>query len=111
MRFAVLRHHALQAELLGAFVRDRHADQPARVRSHEIDRFRCHFLCRHYEIAFVLTIRVVGHDHHAPFRDVAHHVINRIELKCLLRLCNHRNHTITSPAALSNSYSYSCSCS
>ena len=104
MRFAVLRHHSLQAELLGALVRDRHANQAASVRRHEIDRFRRHFFRCHDQIAFVLAIGIVGHDHHAPFGDVAHHIVNRIELKCLCGLCNHRNNTITSRAALSNSH-------
>ena len=86
MRFAVLRHHPLQTELLGALVRDRHANQTPAVRGHEIDRLRRDFFRRHDQIAFVLAIGIVGHDHHAPFGDIAHHIVNRIELKCLRRL-------------------------
>ena len=79
---AVLRHHSLQAELLSALVRDRHANQAAPVLRHEIDRFGRHLLRRHDQIAFVLAVGVVGHDDHAPFGDVAQHIVNCIELKC-----------------------------
>jgi len=75
------------------------------MRGHEVDRFRRHFFCRHHQIAFVLAVGVVGHDHNAAFGDIAHHIVNRIELKCLLCLRNHWNNTITSSAPLSNSYS------
>jgi hypothetical protein len=71
MLFSVLRHHALQAELVGALIRDGDTNQAPAMRRHEIDRFRRHFLGRHDQIAFVLAIGIIGHDHHAPFGDVA----------------------------------------
>ena len=89
LRFSISRHHALQTELLGALVRDRHTNQTAPVRRHEIDRFRRHFLRRHHQVALVLAIGVVGHDHNAPLGDVAHHIVNRVELKCLGRFRDH----------------------
>jgi hypothetical protein len=71
MFFSVLDHHALQPELVGPLVQDGDTNQAPAVRRHKIDRFRRHFFCRHDQIAFVLAIRIVGHDHHAPFSDVA----------------------------------------
>ncbi len=89
MFFSVLRHHALQAELVGALIGNGDANQAPAVRRHEIDRFRRHFFRRHDQIAFVLAIRIVGHDHHAPFGDVAKNIVNRVELKCFLRPGDH----------------------
>jgi hypothetical protein len=71
MFFPVLRHHTLQAELVGALIRNGDTNQAPAMRRHKIHRFRRHFFRRHDQIAFVLAIRVVGHDHHAPFRNVA----------------------------------------
>jgi hypothetical protein len=69
---------------------------------HEIDGFRCDLFRRHNQVAFVLAIGVVGHDYHAPLRNVAQHIVNGIELKCFCRFCNHRNNTITSRTGMSN---------
>ncbi len=82
----VLRHHPLQTELLRALVRDRHADQAAAVHGHEIDRLRRGFLRRHDEVALVLAIRIVGHDHEPALRDVLQDIVDGIELKSGRRL-------------------------
>ena len=108
MHFAILRYHPLQTELLRALVRNGRANQAAPMRGHEVDRFRRHFLGRHHQVAFILAVGVVGHDHNATLCDIAHHIIDRVELKCLFRLRNHRNNTITAPAARSNYYSCCC---
>jgi hypothetical protein len=89
MRLAILRDHALQAELLGPLIRDRHANQTASVRRHEIDRLWRDFLGRDDQIAFVLAIGIVRHDHDLSLGDVAYHIVNRIEIECLLRLRDH----------------------
>ena len=89
MLFPVLRHHALQAELVGALIGYWDANQAAAVCRHEINRFRRHFLGTHDEIAFVLAIGIVGDNDHAPFRNVAQNIVNRVELKCVLRPGNH----------------------
>ena len=62
IHLAVLRHHALQAELLGALVRDRRADQAAAVLGHEIDRLGRDLFRRHDQVALVFAIGIVGHD-------------------------------------------------
>ena len=59
------------AELVGALIRNWDANQTPAVRRHKIDRLGRDFFRGHDQIAFVLAIRIVGHDHHAPFRDVA----------------------------------------
>ena len=89
LRLAILRHHSLQTELLRPLVRNRHANQTATMRRHEIHRLRRHLLRRHHQIALVLAVRIIGHDHDASLGDVAHHIVNRVELKCLVRLCDH----------------------
>src|SRR5205823_8523004 len=55
-----------------------------------------------FRSAFVLAVGIVGHDDHAAFGDVAQHIVDCVELKCLWRFCNHRNHTITPGDARSN---------
>ena len=72
------------------------------MRRHEIDRIWGHFLSGHDQITFVFAIGIVGYDDQAALRDVAYHIVHRIELKCLRCLCNHRNSTFTGAAALGN---------
>ena len=116
MHFAILRHHSLQTELFRAFVRDRHTDQTAPVRCHEIDCLGRHLFRRDDEVALIFAVGVVGHDDDASARDIAHHIVNRIELKCLCRLRNHcRNNNLMvgrdSVEPTSNLYSCCCSSS
>ena len=54
--------HQPQAEPVEALAVHRHADQPAAVGSHEIDRLRGRELRRDRQIALVLAILVVGDD-------------------------------------------------
>ena len=89
IHFAVLRHHALQPELIRAFARDRHANQPAPVHRHEIDRLRRRLLRGHDQIAFIFAIGIVGHDHDFSARDVVQDVVNRVELKGFRCLDDH----------------------
>src|SRR5436189_5021898 len=105
MLLPVPRHHALQAELLSTFIGNRRANQAAPVRSHEVNRLRGYFFGGHYQVAFVLTIGIIRHNDDATLGDIAYHIVNSVKLKCLLRLGDHRNNTITSSAVLSNSYS------
>ena len=53
------------------------------MRRHEINRVRRRFFSSHDQIAFVFAIGIVGYDDHASLSDVAHDIVNRIELKCL----------------------------
>ena len=66
VRFAIFRHHPLQPKCSARSFEIGDANQSAAMRGHEIDRFRCRLLRRHHQIAFVLAIGIVGHDHHRP---------------------------------------------
>ena len=57
---------------------------------HEIDRFRRDLLGRDDQVALVLAIGVIRHDDHAALGDIADHIVNRVELKRLFRLDDHR---------------------
>ncbi len=98
VHFAVLRDHALEAEFISALAHDRHADEPAAVHGHEIDCRRRRFLRGHDEVALVFAVGVVGHDHDFPRRDIAQHVVNRVELKGFRRLDDHPLTIAVAPA-------------
>jgi hypothetical protein len=66
---------------------------------HEVDRFGGDFFGGHYQVPFVLAVSIVRHNDNAALGDVAYNIVNSVELKCLLRLGDHRINTITSPAA------------
>ena len=59
------------------------------MRRHEIDRRRRHLFRCHHQVALILPIRIVGHDHELSFGEVTDHVIDRVELKCLRRFRDH----------------------
>ena len=61
--FGVVRHHQRELQLVAAAPRERHADHTARVADHEAHGFGRDLVGRHDEIAFVLAIGVVDHDH------------------------------------------------
>ena len=46
--------------------------------AHEVDRFGRHHLRRHDEVAFVLAILVVEHDHHLPGADLGNGRFDRV---------------------------------
>ena len=79
--FAILEHHALEAELLRAFIRDGRADESASVRGHEVHRVRRNFFGGHHEVALVLAIGVVGDDDEFAGADVFENFFDRIELR------------------------------
>ena len=72
--------------------------------SHEVNRFGGNFFGGHHQVAFVLAVGIVGNNDNAALGDVAYDILNSVELKCLLRLGDHRNNTITSADAVSNCY-------
>ena len=89
VHFPVLCHHPLEPELFRPLVCDRHADEAAAVGRHEVDCFRGRLFRRHDEVAFVLAIRVVGYDDQLSLGDIADHVFDCVELKCLGRFGDH----------------------
>ena len=79
LALAVFQHHALEAELLGAVVGDRRADEAARVHHHEIDGFRGDFLGGQNEIALVFAARIVGDNDHLALANVRDDFFNCIK--------------------------------
>ena len=61
---AVGAGHRLQAELVGALLGQRQADQPAAVAGHEVDRVGRRHLRRNDEVALILAVVVVDEDEH-----------------------------------------------
>ena len=80
-------------KLFGAPVRNGHANQSASVRGHEIHRFCGNFLRGHDQVALVLTVGIICHNHHFARRDVGDNVVHRVEFECFggCYLRNHKN--------------------
>ena len=62
---AVGAGHRLEAELVGALLGQREADQAAAVAGHEVDRVGRRHLRRDDEVALILAVFVVDEDEHA----------------------------------------------
>ena len=77
-RLVVVGHRA-QAERVGALLGQAEADQPARVRRHEVDRVRRRELRGDRQVALVLAVLVVDDDDHAAFADVLDRGLDRRE--------------------------------
>ena len=60
----------VQAQLVAHRARHRHADQPATLLGHEVDRLGCDVLREHHEVPLVLPVGVVDEDDHAPLAQV-----------------------------------------
>ena len=69
---AVVLAHGRQAQLLAALLRERQANQPARVRGHEVDGLRRHEIGRQHQIALVLAVFLVHQNHHAAGLEFRH---------------------------------------
>ncbi len=65
----VLLRHGKEAQMIGALLGQREADQPAAVAGHEVDGLRRHVLGGQGQVALVLAVLVVDHNHHAPGAD------------------------------------------
>ncbi len=76
---AILHDHARQPEPLRALLGDRHADEPAPMRRHEVDRLGGDHLRRHDQVALVLAIRIIRDDDHPPRAQIAEHIVDGIE--------------------------------
>ena len=84
-RLVVVRHR-LEAELVAALLGEAEADEPARVRGHEVDRLGRGELGGDREVALVLAVRGVDDDHELALADVLDCLFDRREG----RLCVHR---------------------
>ena len=63
LRLGVVGHHQRDPQLVEPAALDRHADHAARVADHERHGLGRHLLGRDDEVALVLTVGVVDHDH------------------------------------------------
>ena len=77
--FAVLLHHAVNAELLQPLGGGRHADESAPEPGHEIDGGGRDVLRGHDKVAFVLAVGVVHDDDHFAFAQIGDDGFNFIE--------------------------------
>ena len=77
--FAVLLHHAVDAELVQPFGGGRHANQPAPESGHEIDGGGRDELPGHDQIAFIFAVGIIHDDDHFAFADVGDDGFNAVE--------------------------------
>ena len=78
-RLVALRH-LRQAELLAPLAGEAEADEPARVRRHEVDRLVGGELRGDDEVALVLAVGIVDDDDHPAGADVLDRLLDRREL-------------------------------
>ena len=82
-RRLVLLGHLPQPQLVAALWREAEADQAATVGRHEVHRGGCCKLGCDRQIAFVLAVSVVTHDHEAAGADLLDRLLDRRERRCL----------------------------
>ncbi len=75
----ILAHHLRNVQFVESRTDHRHADQPAGVLAHKVDRVGRDHLGGHDEIALVLAILVVEDDHHLPGTHVGDRVFDLVE--------------------------------
>ena len=71
--------HRAQTEVVGAVLGEAEADEPARVRGHEVDRLGRGELRRDDEVALVLAVGVVDDDDEPPGADLVDRLLHRRE--------------------------------
>ena len=81
--------HRLQTEFVAALLGQAEADQPAAVRCHEVDRLGRRELSRDRQVAFVLAIGSVDHDHELALADVLDRLLDGRERRLFLELGCH----------------------
>src|SRR5690606_28673739 len=74
------RHHHRQLQFIQAIAEHRHADDAGRMPQHEADLFRAGVLAGEDQIAFVLPVAVVDHDHHVAVGDRCHELVDWCEV-------------------------------
>ena len=83
----VLLRHRPQPQIIGTLLGQGQTDQTPAILRHEVDRLRRNKLCSQSQVALVLAILVIHHDHHPT----------RLELRN--RLCHVSKHSPTFPTA------------
>jgi len=88
MALGVVFHHQRQAQVVAAFSGERRHDHTGRVAHDEGDLLGRGELRRHDEVALVLAILVVDHDHDLAAADGRHDVLDRGEGKFAAHACS-----------------------
>jgi hypothetical protein len=79
VRFVVVLGHLRKAQGLAALGRQRHADETAGVRRHEVDHCGAHLLRRADQISFILASLVISHDDEFPRANIRNRLFYRSE--------------------------------
>ena len=95
--------HRLEVELVAALLRQAEADEPAPVRRHEVDRLGRGELRRDRQVALVLAVGRVDHDHELPLADVLDRLVDRGERASSSPSAAHVSRGIVSRACTSRS--------
>ena len=90
-RRLVLVRHLPQPQLVAALLREAEADEPARVRDHEVDRLRRRELGGDRQVALVLAVLVVDDDDEAAGADVLDRLLDGGEGALGARVGGHRH--------------------
>ena len=77
---AILIDHAPDAKRSEAAFGGGNADETAPMFCHKVDGFRADFLGGHNEVAFVLSILIIGDNDHAALADVFKAIFDRVEI-------------------------------
>src|SRR4051812_43271234 len=77
----VVVDHQFQPELVAAVFKQGNADQAAAMLAHEVDHFGGHVAGGSDEVALVLTVFVVHHDHELAVADVLNGAFYRMKHK------------------------------
>src|SRR6266478_8087830 len=85
-RRGVVGDHHRDLQLVEALAEHGHADEPAPVLGHEVDRLRGRLLGGHEQVPLVLAVLVVDHDEHATGADLLDAFLDRNELRLAHRI-------------------------
>ena len=96
---AVGARHQLEMELLGAFGREREADQAAAMLGHEVDGVGRRHLRRDDQVALVLALLGVDQDEHAAVARILDHLLDRRE-KLMVAGLGHDGHGVSPSCSL-----------
>ena len=77
VRARVVVRHLRQTQLVRPRLGDRQANQAARVRDHEVDRFRRHVVGGEDDVALVFAVFVIDQHDHAPGADFLDDFLDR----------------------------------
>ncbi len=75
-----------EVELAATFVGDRCAQHAAGIFQHEVHIFRCDFLCRDDEVAFVFTVFVIHHNYEFALTEIVDGLLYGVKFYFIVHL-------------------------